>query len=250
MTVADRRAAGPAAETTAWVSRSLSWSRRTARWLVAVLPGPRRTPLTFGYLMLLLATTVVQDALPDATLDRVLAASSTSLDNLARRPVAVLLVSAVWLSGRAWVLYAVAFTAVLAPLERRLGVLRTLGIVLAGHVLVSVVTEVGVGAGIWLGALPSSAAPRLDVGASYLLVTALGAAIGLLPARVRRPALGVAVLAFVLPLLLDGLEMTNVGHLLCLGVGAVSWPLLRRWRVLGTLFRPAVTVPAAARVPH
>jgi rhomboid family protein len=247
MTVAGgRRAAGPAS----WVSRSLSWSRRAARWIVAALPDPRRTPLTFGYLMLLLATTLVQDALPDATVDRVLAASSTNLDNLARRPLVVLLVSAVWLSGRAWVLYAVAFTAVLAPLERRLGVLRTLGIVLAGHVLVSVVTELGVAAGIWLGALPGSAAQRMDVGASYLLVTGLGAAIGLLPARARRPVLGVAGVAFALPLLLDGLEMTNIGHLLCLGVGAVSWPLLRRWRVLGTLLRPAVTAPAAARVPR
>ena len=246
MTVADRGAAGLAAGTTAWMSRS----RRAARWFVAALPSPRRTPLTFGYLMLLLATTVVQDALPDATLDRVLAASSTNLDNLARRPLVVLLISAAWLSGRAWVLYAVAFTVVMAPLERRLGVLRTLGIVLAGHVLDSVVTELGVAAGIWLGALPGSAAQRMDVGASYLLVTALGAAIGLLPARVRRPALGVAGVAFALPLLLDGLEMTNIGHLLCLGVGAVSWPLLRRWRVLGTLLRPSVTVPAAARVPR
>lgn len=250
MTVADEQAAGFAARTTAWLSGPLS---RTARWILAALPGPRRTPLTFGYLMLLLATTLAQDALPGAMLHRLLAASSTNLDNLAHRPLVVLLVSAAWLSGRAWLLYAAAFTAVLAPLERRLGVTRTLGIVLAGHVLVSLVTELGVGAAIWLGALPDRAASRLDVGASYLLVTALGAAIGLLPARARRPVLTVAGLAFALPLLLDGLDMTNIGHLLCLVVGAVSWPLLRRWQVLGTLLRPVppvVTAGVTARVPR
>ena len=231
MTVTEQRKTQLPVVGPTWVARAST----LARHVLSVLPDPKRTPLTFGYLMVLLATTITQYLVPDSTLDRIFEESSTNLANLASRPVEVLLLSAGWLTDKDWLGYALAFTLALAPLERRLGVLRAAGIVLTGHVLVTLITEGGVGLAITLGRMPASVEVQWDIGASYLLMTGIGAVLGLLPVSVRVPALGVAALCLALPVL-GNPGMTDIGHLLCLATGVCFWPMLRRRGLLGTMW--------------
>jgi hypothetical protein len=227
-----------------------------AQRLLAMLPHPRRTPLTFWYLVVLLVSTVVLYLVSGSIGHALLLDSSTNLVQLGHHPLLVLVASGLWLPGKDWVYYAVALTAALAPLERRLGSLRTLLIVAAGHVGVTLLTEGGVGLGILLHRLPVSEVDQMDVGASYVLMTAVGATIGLLPTVVRWPVLAVAgywlAVAPALDSGLGGLDMTDLGHLLCLLTGVASWWWLRRRGALGTGWpvgdplRHAVPAPPAA----
>jgi hypothetical protein len=208
-----------------------------ARRLLAVLPHPRRTPFTFGYLTVLLGTTIALYLVSDSTAHALLLGSSTNLVELGSHPLRVLVASGLWLPGQDWVYYAIALTVALAPLERRMGAWRALAIVAFGHVGISLVTEGGVGLGILLHRLPVSEAHQMDVGASYVLMTAIGAAIGLLPAVVRWPVLAVAgYWLAVSPALDGGFDMTDTGHLLCLLTGVVCWLWLRRRGQLGTMW--------------
>jgi hypothetical protein len=212
-------------------------STALARSLVAALPWPRRTPLTFGYLVVLLGTTITLYLVPGSTGHLLLLGSSTNLVELGSHPVRVLVASALWLPGRDWGYYAVGLTVALAPLERRLGTWRALAVVAFGHVGITLVTEGGVGVGILLHRLPVAEAHQLDVGASYVLMTAIGAAIGLLPAAVRWPVLAVAGWFLAVSPALDGdFDMTDTGHLLCLLTGVACWWWLRRRGQLGTLW--------------
>jgi hypothetical protein len=92
----------------------------------------------------------------------------------------------------------------------------------------------------------------MDVGASYVLMTAIGAAIGLLPAVVRWPVLAVAgYWLAVSPVLDGGFDMTDTGHLLCLLTGVACWLWLRRRWQLGTMWpvRPGRRLSRLARDP-
>lgn len=214
-----------------------------ARRALDALPHPRRTPFTFGYLMVLLATTLLLFGISDNTADVLMGATSTNLHELAHHPVFVLIASAAWLPSQDWLYYALAFTLLLAPLERRLGTARAVLVVATGHVLVSLLTEGAVGVGIVLHKLPVTEATQIDVGPSYLLMTAIGATIGLLPTAIRWPVLGTAAFWLVYPLL-DGLDMTDLGHLLCLFTGVASWFWLRRRGLLGTMWPARPVGPA------
>lgn len=225
--------ARPAPPLVALLARASTLARR----LLSVLPHPRRTPFTFGYLVLLLASTITLYLVSDSTAHALLLGASTNLVELGSHPVRVLVGSALWLPGQDWVYYAIGLTAALAPLERRLGSWRALAVVAFGHVGVTLVTEGGVGVGILLHRLPVSEAHQLDVGASYVLMTAIGAAIGLLPPVVRWPVLAVAgYWLAVSPVLHGGVDMTAAGHLLCLLTGVACWLWLRRRGQLGSMW--------------
>lgn len=216
---------------------------RTAR---RALPGPRETPVTFCYLLVLLAGVILLRALSADDVARVLAASSTNVVELASHPVRVLVGSAVWLPDRVWLPYVVGFAVTLAPLERRLGGLRALALVGTGHVGVSVATEAGVAVAVHAGALPAAALGRLDVGASYLLLTGLGAVLGLLPRTLRWPLLGLAAAGAGGALVVTA-DLTSLGHLLCLFVGVAFWPLLARRGLVGTVWPGTMAWSPATR---
>ncbi|MFD8866772.1 rhomboid-like protein [Streptomyces sp. NPDC059590] len=190
------------------------------------LPSPSRTPFTFGYALLLVATgTFTQLADPDLVRD-VLAHSSTDVANLAERPVLVLVASGAWLVGG--LPYILAFLVVLSSLERRLGALRTAGVFLLGHVLATLLTELFVAASVAAGQLPDSSLRRLDYGISYGLLACAGALAGLLRPWLRWTVLGAVVLGLVADLLEFTDPLTDWGHLLALAIGVLCWPLVRR----------------------
>lgn len=235
------------------------WPRATRSSLLRVLPLPRRTPLTFGYLVVLVASTLVLEAVPPELEQRILESASTDVAHLAHEPVQVLLGAPLWLPGRHLLGAAVLLTAVVAPAERHLGAARTLGGFAVGHVLGTLLTEVPVGVGISLGWLPASAAHRIDAGISYGVYCPAGLVIGMLVPSWRRFVLAGTLASVLVPLGLDP-GVTSTGHLFSLLVGVAGWPWLRRRQLYGTLRgdlwwgggsrRPPVTARIRRQVHH
>src|SRR4051812_12324673 len=208
--------------------------RRGLRSLGRVLPIPTKTPFTFGYLVLLLGTTLLLKFADPELTARLLQLSSTDAHNLWRRPLTSLLTSALWLSDEGWLAYVVIFTIAVAPLERRFGARRAATVFFSGHVLATLVTELPVMALISAHVLPNSAGHWLDIGVSYGFFTTAGALVFLLRGRARLAALA-AVEAFIAviwlgddPASLDSV-VTLLGHAVAAHFGLLFWgPRLRR----------------------
>lgn len=208
--------------------------RRAVRRLVREAPHPLRTPFTFWYLVLLLGSTIVLRLVPAKTADQLLSWSSTSAAHLHRRPVLSLVASALWVDGHWWP-YLVGFSVVLAPVERRVGSLRTLAIFLSGHVLATLLTEIPIGWQVRHGLLPKAMAHLTDIGVSYGFATVLGVFVLLLPARTRI-VVGFLAELTVLAALASDVDITSVGHACALQIGLFGWlPWIRRRDLLGTL---------------
>ena len=183
--------------------------------------------MTTAYAALLLVTTVLLRLAPVDVDDRVLVGSSTDVTHLLRDPALVMVASALVLPGETWVPYGLVLLTVGRSLERRVGTMRTVLVMVTGHVVGTVLTEGPIAVGIALHRLPASWATRLDVGASYALVALVAALVGLLPRRARAPVFVVAAL------LVAGVpevppDMTTWGHLVAAATGVCWWPHLRR----------------------
>lgn len=207
--------------------------RRTWRTFARFVPNPRTTPFTFGYLVLLLGTTLLLKFADPALTGRLLQLSSTDAHNLWRRPLTSLLTSALWISDDGWLAYAVIFAIAVAPLERRFGLHRVAIVFFSGHVLATLATELPVMALISTHLLPRSAGDWLDIGVSYGFFTTAGALVFLLRGRTRLLALA-AMEAFIAaiwlrdePFALDSI-VTLLGHACAAHFGLLFWgPRLR-----------------------
>jgi rhomboid family protein len=192
------------------------------------LPNPKTTPFTFGYLVLLLGTTLLLEFADPAVAAKLLQLSSTDAHNLWRRPLSSLLTSAIWLSDDGWLAYVVIFTIAVAPLERRFGARRAATVFFSGHVLATLVTELPVMALISAHVLPGSAGHWLDLGVSYGFFTTAGALVFLLRGRPRLWALAtmeafIAVIYFSDdPASLDSV-VTLLGHAVAAHFGWLFW---------------------------
>ncbi|MGW4483968.1 rhomboid-like protein [Amycolatopsis sp. NPDC004368] len=211
---------------------TLTW-RAVARSATRALPGPRTTPFTFGYLVILLGTTLVLRFADPVVTAKLLQLSSTDAHNLWRRPLVSLLSSALWLADGGWLVYAIIFAIALAPLERRFGPRRAAIVFFSGHVLATLATEVPVMLLISGGVLPTTAGRWLDIGVSYGFFTTAGALVFLLRGRARIAAL-VVVEVFIAvvwvsdsPGSLDSV-VTVLGHACAAHFGFFYWgPRLR-----------------------
>ncbi|WP_407287902.1 rhomboid-like protein [Streptomyces sp. BP-8] len=239
--------AGPAAERLRRASTGPA-AERLRRRVWRLLPTPTGTPFTFGYAVLLAATSLFAEHADPHLVSELLRGSSTDVVHLTKAPLLVLAASALWIAGGLASAYALAFLLVLTALERRIGGLRSAAVFFGGHALATLATEVPVAFSVAAGQLPESSLHRLDYGISFGVMTCTGALAGLLPAWARWPLLaGVGYLALTdLLAYLD--PMTDWGHLMSLAVGMACWPLLRRWRagragprpLLGDLGHPAL----------
>lgn len=198
------------------------------RAVLRALPGPAATPFTFGYLVLLLGTTLVLEYADPAVGARLLQLSSTDAHNLWHRPLTSLLTSALWVPGGSWLGYALIFAIAVAPLERRFGTRRTATVFFSGHVVATLATEIPVMALISAGLLPASAAHWLDVGVSYGFFTTAGALVLLLAGRVRIAAVAAMEVFIVVvylsddPASLDAV-VTTLGHVVAAHFGLLFW---------------------------
>ncbi|MEU6236335.1 rhomboid-like protein [Kitasatospora sp. NPDC047058] len=201
---------------------------------------PRRSPVTFGFVCLLLAghAWVVHGSSAD-----LLQYLGTNVTNLADHPVVSLPGSALFFDGDLTHVSSVAFGATaitlglgvvvcLAGLERRLGAPRAFGVFFGGHVLASLLTAAVILLALDHGWYPEDVRTATDFGISYGAQTVLALTTAALPSRWRLPWA-----AFVLGWPLGGLDgsgplpdFTTVGHLLAalIGFALIAVPRLRR----------------------
>nr|WP_315970965.1 rhomboid-like protein [Streptomyces buecherae] len=213
---------------TEW-SRVFAWRGRRG-WgarLASALPTPARTPFTFCYAVVLLATGLFILWGDPGAVHGALEGSSSDASNLAHRPLFALVTSGIWVAGGLTSPSIALFPFVLGALERRVGAWRTAAVFALGHVLATLFTELPVAAAVASGHLPPSSLDRLDYGISYGLLASLAALAGLLVRKVRWAvlvSLG-AVLALDLIELAD--PLTNWGHVLAVLIGLACWSPLR-----------------------
>jgi rhomboid family protein len=189
------------------------------------------------YLAGFIAVQVAYAALSPHDRAAVLAWASTNVHNLRHHPVGSLVASAFVTQtyATAWpVLIALAMFGA----NRVLGNWRTALVCAAGQVIGTLVSEAIVGYGVSHGLLPAAGRYIIDVGPSYVVVSAIVVALlyGSWPARATA-AVDLALLVFVGNIFggLSDLDVAAVGHVTAMTVAAavgslLLWQLRRRQR--------------------
>ncbi|GAA1214407.1 membrane protein [Kitasatospora nipponensis] len=194
---------------------------------------PRRSPLTFGYVCLLLVSHAwVTYGLSAERADALLGYVSTNLGNLHDHPVPSLLGSALFFDGTLTDVTSLGFVATLITLglgvccflawaERRWGGARAAAVFLGGHVAATLLTAVVITLALRHAWYPASVRQATDYGISYGAQTVLAAGILALPGWARLPWV-----LFVLGWPLGGADwtgplpdFTTVGHLIAAALG-------------------------------
>jgi tRNA(Arg) A34 adenosine deaminase TadA len=200
----------------------------------------RSAPLTYAWLAVLLATTLVQHQLTARTLRTLLQSTSTNIHHLASDPLRVLFQSLLWIDGSYWWPYLVIFTVFLAPAERWLGHLRWAAVGLICHVGATYLSE----GYLYWSIHESGASSRLidarDVGVSYFVVGIVGVLFFSVPRRWRWGYLA-AIGALAVGGLLYQTNFTSLGHLCALLLGLACYPLTRG-RGTAAAYTPAVAI--------
>lgn len=231
-------------------------SRSTIPWpaLPATGPAIRSLLVCYAVTWLYLAASVIAGlafaALPWRGQAAVLGWASTNVANLRNDPVGSLVVSAVITP-----VFSVAWLALIAlamfGANRVLGNWRTVLVCGTGHVLGTLVSEGVVAVRIAHGLLPASDAHILDVGPSYIVVSAItvAALYGSRPARLAA-ALGFAVLVFAGGIFsgLSTLQVAAVGHTVAITSsallgGVLAWQVRRSHRLRQGGLPPVPPVP-------
>ena len=222
------------------------------------------SPVTYGYLAILFVTSWILAGLGDRLGDRLLLEQSTNLDNLAHDPVWVMLSSAFWIPGRSdLVISALLFTLVLAPVERRIGSWRTIGLFAIGHVGATLLTAAGLWIALQFDAVEPGVAHIRDVGTSYGFYAVAAGLTYSLVARLRRPYLAGLVGYLSIAAALSG-SFGDYGHLTAMVIGFAAYPLIARASgriqtpILGNLlkgrlvgsYETAVSLPSPAYQPR
>ena len=209
-----------------------SVTARLRSWGLAVWHFVSSAPLTYGWLLVLLITTIIQrHLLTKREYHAVVLDSSTNIRHLLKDPLEVLIYSLFWIDGKYWAPYLVLFTLFLAPAEHWLGQLRWLTVGLTSHILATYISE-----GILYFAIQEHEAPeRLvvrarDIGVSYFLV----GVIAVLAYHIARPwrwgYLGELFVIFGFPLLTMNrhlLNFTAIGHFAAILIGLCFYPMAR-----------------------
>ncbi|QGF24705.1 rhomboid-like protein [Raineyella fluvialis] len=186
----------------------------------------RTAPLTYSYLGLLAFTTWLLVRTDTGLRTAFLAAQSTNLHELSINPIPVLLRSVFYVTPLEFAMWVVAFTVVLAPLERWIGVKRWLIVFWAGHIGATLVTAVAVAWGVGVGRLPTDVAFVVDVGASYGFAALLGLAGYWFGGRTQWLWAAVLTLIWMMIFVLAP-QTTNAGHLVAFLLGVAMRPLVR-----------------------
>ena len=178
----------------------------------------RRLVVTETFVTAVSLATAALAMLGPADQKRVLLFASTNLHGLAHRPVLVLLASVLWVSPFGLLGSVIPAAVVIGIVEWRIGSLRALLVLVAGHVGATLLTAAGIVEGIHAGTLPASISDTLDVGTSYATMAALGFAVGLVKGAAR-----LVVGAFLLGLLSASValdrDFTSFGHLFAALIG-------------------------------
>ena len=202
----------------------------------------RRYAVAWAYLAGFVAVQAAYASLSPHAQASFLAWASTSVANLSHDPVGCLVVSAFVTGGGAWglVVWVPVIALAMFGANRGVGNWRLVVVCAAGHVAGTLVSEGIVAWRVSSGALPASYRHLIDVGPSYVVVSALVAALLCAPQVGRVLAVvDLLFLVFVVRIFagLPELDVAAVGHLTAIVTAAVVVPLLRpaawpvtRWR--------------------
>ncbi|MBO0677827.1 hypothetical protein JRC04_10165 [Mycolicibacterium sp. S2-37] len=182
-----------------------------------------QAPATFGWLLVLLATTRVQRSAGHER-GQLIRSQSTNLHHLSNEPTRVLTASLFWLDGRRWWPYVLPYITVLAPAERRLGTWRWLAVGLAAHVTGTYLGQGYLRWSIEREKAPPKLADASDVGVSYFLLGVAGVLSAYVPQRYRWACRGAAVTVLTTNVLVRP-TFTEVGHLSAYLTGLAFGPL-------------------------
>ncbi len=183
--------------------------------------------MAFAYALAVVVLFAVLAVLPRSTHDAIVLGSSTNLDNLRHRPLAVLFASAFVLSnvGGLWQIPLLLWA--YGAVERWLGPTATVVVGVLGHVGATLFVATILVTGIERGLFSRDLIDVTDVGVSY----GLAAVGGLLVVRVPRRHLLLylsLVSAFLLTGLLGFRSYTELGHVTAFGIGLALSQLVRR----------------------
>ncbi|WP_411103690.1 rhomboid-like protein [Streptomyces sp. cmx-4-9] len=187
----------------------------------------RSSPGTHVWLLIIAITSVIVVIAPDRVEHVLLHRNSSNIHELVQHPVRALLSSAFWIENPASLaFYAVMFEVFHAPVERWLGTLRWIVIIVTAHVVATLVSQK-----VLLTAIQDHRAPRsmthvVDIGVSYGLAAAAGVLTYRIPGPWRWFYLAGVIVFFGVPLTAGG-TFTDLGHAIALSVGLLSWPLTR-----------------------
>jgi hypothetical protein len=192
----------------------------------------RGAPLTYLWLTVLLATTVIQHSVNRRHLHQFLVHDSTNLHDLATDPLSVLFESLLWIDGRSWTPYLVLFTLFLAPAEHWLGQRRWLTVGLTAHVGATYLSE----GWLYLAIEYHHASQRLvhttDIGVSYFLVGVIAVLTYHIATPWRWGYLAVLIAVFGW-LLITAANFTAIGHFSAIFIGLMFYPMARRRSATG-----------------
>ena len=187
----------------------------------------RAAPGTVGYLVVLAVTTWVLLGTSTQVTTLLLQEHSTNLHQLRVDPIRVLIRSAFWVPGYAFLAWAVLFTAVLAPAERWLGTRRWAAVFVSGHVLATLATASMLSVLVATGAVSSDVENTVDVGVSYGFAAVAALFTFRLPMRWRWPwATALATVAAATAVLTR--NVADLGHVAAVLIGFACYPLSRR----------------------
>lgn len=207
-----------------WVNHPMRRHLRKAAHTVRV--WIRTAPGTYLWLAALFVTTVALHHMSPQFQEEFLRRRSTNLDQLADNPLRVLIASAFWIDGGAWLPYAALYTVFHAPAEHWLGTLRWLGTAVAAHVGATLISEGILSWAIHTGHAHEAASDTLDVGVSY----ALAGVVAVLTYRIappwRYPYVGAVLIFYGVPLI-AGPDFTDIGHFTAVLIGLACYPLTR-----------------------
>jgi hypothetical protein len=202
----------------------------------------RSYAVAWVYLIGFVVTEVVCSVLPRSELNAFTVWASTSVHNLQHDPVGSLVVSAFVTQGY-WVAWPFLIALALFGANKVLGNWRTALVCAAGHVIGTFVSEGIVGYRVSHGSLPAADRYLIDVGPSYVVVTAIAVVLlyGSWLARAAA-ALDLVLLVAVGNIFggLSKLAVSAVGHTTAIAVGVILgsvlvWQLRRRPKTADSL---------------
>ncbi len=218
---------------------------RLRTWAIAVSRYISSAPLTYGWLTVLLFTTIIQHELTQRQLHTLLVHESTNIRHLATDPLQVLFASLLWIDGRYWTPYLVLFTVFLAPAERWLGQIRWLTVGLTAHVGATYISEGLLYLQIQHHLAPERLVHARDIGVSYFLVGVMAVLSYHIAPPWRWGYFAVLVVVFGVVLIVKP-DFTAIGHFSAIFIGICFEPMARRRdgspidpaRIRGLLRRP------------
>jgi hypothetical protein len=195
-------------------------------WPAAAWRFVSSAPLTYVWLIVLLATTIIQRTASRRHLHSLLVHDSTNIRHLTTDPLDVLFSSLLWIDGRYWTPYLVLFTLFLAPAEHWLGKMRWLTVGLTAHIGATYTSEGWLYLAIQYHHASQKLVHATDIGVSYFMV----GLIAVLAYRIATPwrwgYLAILILIFTVPVILD-LNFTAIGHFSAIFIGLLFYPVAR-----------------------